>query len=247
MNWTVVLVSVRSLSYSFSTYARCIVASLLASTYTNVAMAGPTVDVGGNNALSSYVSSKDVSRSTPKTAETQSFTVRSLAPPKIAAANQASSLRSAPTNSAKARRGRSKIITPILNGFAELRNPVALFIAAKNHLLSATHLRMADTVTESDASGRAAIAPINVTFGVAPSYQLTSPSSTAVSRLTNAIDLELHPGIAPDRPLPLLRSSATQLNMRVNDAVSFLWTVDHNESPVIGSEVGMGVGFKVAF
>jgi len=35
--------------------------------------------------------------------------------------------------------------------------------------------------------------------------------------------------------------------MHVSDAVSLLWEVDRNESPVDGSEVGLGLGFKVAF
>jgi hypothetical protein len=106
---------------------------------------------------------------------------------------------------------------------------------------------MTDSAVIPEPLGLTTVAPLDVTFGMVPSYELTTPTSTAVSRLTNAIDQELHPGIAPDRPLPLVRSSATQLNMRVNDAVSFLWEVDRNESPVNGSEVGMGIGFKVAF
>jgi hypothetical protein len=172
-------------------------------------------------------------------------TVRATAAPKpkIETVSQASDVRNAP----KRNRGRNKIIAPIMEGFAELRNPVALFIAAKNHLISVTHFRMSDSTVAPEPQSFASVAPIEVRFGTAPYYQLTTPTSTAVNRLNNVIDPELHPGIAPDRPLPLTRSSATQLNMRVNDAVSFLWEVEHNESPVVGSEVGLGVGFKVAF
>jgi hypothetical protein len=144
-------------------------------------------------------------------------------------------------------KSRAKAKPGLLPSFVELRNPVALLVAAKNRLWSTSRFRLTDSVSELGLLGATDVAPIDVTFGVMRPYLLSSPASSTMTQISHAIDPDLHPGLEFGSTPSLVRSSAAQLNMRVNSAVSLLWEVDRSDSVVDGSEVGVGMGFKVAF
>jgi hypothetical protein len=229
MSLTAVSVSLRGL---FITCGQLLSGSACVLAYASVSAAPSAID---GNVLHESV------------ANTEALQFNAVHVPALPKAAVSQAVAPAKVATGKSRSTRSKIVAPIMQGFAELRDPVALFIAAKNRLWSVSHFRLSDSAADTSTVSTASVAPINLNFGTALPYQLTTPSSTAMGRLANVIETESHPGVAPKRPSPLVRNSATQLNMRVNDAVSVLWEVERNESPVVGSDMGMGIGFKVAF
>jgi hypothetical protein len=233
--------SLTAVSTSFhgllSTFDQLIFASACVLSYATAAAAPTAID--SNGFRESVVNTESLQSSAARAPA-----VRDPALPKAAVSQAMGPVK---VTTVKKRSTREKIVAPIMQGFAELRDPVALLIAAKNHLWSAAHFGQSDSAADTVSLSAADRAPINVVFGTGQPYQVTTPTNTAMARLANAIEEELHPGIAPKRPSPLVRNSATQLNMRVNDAVSFMWDVERNESPVAGSDMGMGIGFKVAF
>jgi hypothetical protein len=140
------------------------------------------------------------------------------------------------------------IFAPILGGIGELRHPVALLKSATSYIWPMSRLRWSESAGEKLLSEATSDPdPLDVTFSVVRSFRLSSPVGYSASGPFSGRHEDAPSTLAHGRPLPLTRNSAAQLNLRVSSELSFLAEVDRSEAVVGDSEVGVGVGFKVAF
>jgi hypothetical protein len=149
----------------------------------------------------------------------------------------------------QSRSGRTKkIIAPILAGIGELRHPVALLKSASSHVWPVSRLQWGRSVADellSDATNNPML--LDIRIGAARYLQVSSPSNDFTAAPFDGSDSESLATLAHGRPAPLVRNSAAQLNLRVSRSLSFLAEVDRRDAVVGDSELGVGLGFKVAF
>jgi hypothetical protein len=149
----------------------------------------------------------------------------------------------------KARTGRAtKFISPLLDGVDDLLSPTGFFRSTHSRFWSATRLRFIEPWGENTLRELASkFAAQDMSFGVIRPYSLTTPEHMIMSAPAAIRKDDQQSNFALGRASPLVRNSAAQLHVRMSEGLSLMWEVDRSQSVVEGSEVGVGLGFKVAF